>query len=208
MKSAGIFQDFFQTNAWKNRPRIPGLGQILEELEFIFSGRKPSAEDLRNLVATASPEIPGNLDMASGRQQDIEEFLRLMLEEIEQELLSLGLSNIVADNFKCRDKIVKKFLGEDGTAGVCPNCLRVPAETHDNFSVLRLPVPKRSLSLSNRPSTLAGLISRHYSEEKQEPMRCQNCCNHQTHCSLTGKCKPKSYTEQRFLIKRLYCAQP
>ena len=73
LRSIGIFQDFFASNTWKNRTKIPGLGQILTELELIFSCRQTSAEKLRNLVATAS----GRLDMASGSQQDIEEFLNL-----------------------------------------------------------------------------------------------------------------------------------
>ena len=115
LKSVGIFEDFFMTNAWINRPKISGLGQILTELDLIFSGTKTSAEHLRNLVATASP---GQQDMASGNQQDLEEFLRLLLQEIEFELVTLGLSNIVSDNFKSRDKIVKKFLREEGISGV------------------------------------------------------------------------------------------
>ena len=115
IRSIRLFQEFFTTNAWINRPKISGFGQILTKLDSIFSGTKTSAEHLRNLVATASP---GQLDMASGNQQDLEEFLRLLLQEIEFELVTLGLSNIVSDNFKSRDKIVKKFLREEGISGV------------------------------------------------------------------------------------------
>ena len=166
-------------------------------LQLLRSCRQTSAEKLRNLVATAS----GRLDMASGSQQDIEEFLNLMLLELEKELASLGLSNIVSDNFMSRDKIVKKFLLRGQSAGVCPNCQHVPAELYDPFSVLRLPVPKRGLSRSNPHSTLAQLISQHYSEEIQPGMKCSKCCQHRTNCPRTGKCTPISYTEQRVLIK-------
>ena len=118
----------------------------------------------------------------------------------ELELTALGLRNTVMEHFKLRDKIVKKFLHEQG-AGVCPSCQHVPAEQYDNFSILRLPVPRRELSRSRQTSSLSQLISRQYSEEEQQPMKCSTCCKHEEYCPLTGKCTPRSYKQQRVLIK-------
>ena len=192
LRSLGIFHGLFSSRAWNEHPERRTLAPILTELELVFSSVEASAEKLRLLVATASEK----LTMASGAQQDMLEFLNLMLREMEKELTALGLSNTVMEHFKMRDKIVKKFLHGQG-AGVCPNCHHIPAEQYDNFSVLRLPVPRRS----RQTSSLSQLISKQYSEEEQQPMKCPTCCRHEEYCPLTGKCTPRSYTQQRVLIK-------
>ena len=196
LRSIGIFCTFFSSKVWIDHPHRRILAPILTQIELIFSSEEASADTLRQLVATAS----GNVDMASGAQQDMEEFLNLMLIEIGYELDTLNLSDTVLDNLKSRDKIVKKFL-HGREAGVCPNCHHVPAEKYDNFTILRLPVPSRVLPRSNKFASLSSLISKHYSEEVQPEMKCPNCCKHESKCPLTGNCTPMSYTEQRVLIK-------
>ena len=196
LRSLGIFHGLFSSRAWNEHPERRTLAPILTELELVFSSVEASAEKIRLLVATASEK----LTMASGDQQDILEFLNLMLREMEKELTALGLSNTVMEHFKMRDKIVKKFLHGQG-AGVCPNCHHVPAEQYDNFSVLRLPVPRRGISRSSKTFSLSQLILKQYSEEEQQPMKCPTCCRHEEYCPLTGKCSPRSYTQQRVLIK-------
>ena len=47
--------------------------------------------------------------MASGEQQDLAEFLNLMLREMEKELTSLGMNNTLMEYFKMRDKMTLKM---------------------------------------------------------------------------------------------------
>ena len=143
LRSLGIFHQFFSSKVWNDHPQRRILAPILTEIEIIFSSEEASANNLRWLVATESR----NPTMASGKQEDMTEFLSLMLVEIGKELDSLKVSHTLLDNLMSRDKIVKKFLhGQE--SGVCPNCQHVPAEKYDNFNILHLPVPDPTTRLS------------------------------------------------------------
>ena len=196
LRSLGIFHQFFSSKVWNDHPQRRILAPILTEIELIFSSEEASANNLRSLVATKSE----NSSMADGEQEDMAEFLNLMLVEMGKELDSLKLSHTVLDNLMSRDKIVKKFLSEQET-GVCPNCHHVPAEKYDNFNILRLPVPDIKRQSRSKRCTVSELISQHYAEKEQPGMKCPNCCKHEKNCPLTGKCAPMSYIEQRALIK-------
>lgn len=197
LRSLGIFPQFFSFKVWNDHPQRRILATILTEIELIFSSEETSADYLRQLVADKS----GNPTMASGEQQDVAEFLNLMLVEIGKELDSLKISQTLLDNLMSRDKIVKKFLhGQE--SGVCPNCQHVPAEKYDNFNILHLPVPDPTTRLSqSKKYDLSELISKHYFQKEQPGMKCPNCCKHEKNCPLTGVCTPMSYTEQNVLIK-------
>ena len=200
------FHLFFQSDEWINHPNKKTQAVILSELEFILSSKREentSTAKLRYLVANAA-EKP---QMKTGEMQDAEEFLSDILNQIEIELVFLGVTNPVTDRFKFQERKQRRFLSTQGV-GACPYCHNLPKDQDEPAEkVLRLPVPnhsKRNTRLSRQkspPLSLSNLITEYYSEKDQEPMKCSNCCSHQnTKCPLTGICTKTPYSEQKSMI--------
>ena len=139
-----------------------------------------SAATLRLLVGHGS----GNEEISSGTQQDITDFLRLLLQQIEIELSELdGPQALFINKFWGREHILKFFANT--TDGKCTTCGALPRQESEDFNILKLEILKTTNNLS-----LSAMIQNCFSEGTETfKMKCRQCCPHLKNCPLTGHCR-------------------
>ena len=181
---------FSNTDYWK---AVTSDISVCKELGRIFqtAGHLSSAASLRILIAN----ISGNVEMNNGTQQDITEFIRHLLQQIEIELSQLtGAASIFINKFWGKESTIKKFVNQN--SGKCIKCNKLPREEEENFNILKLQVLQSSKELS-----LSSLIENSFSEGSDIlRMKCSDCCPHSTNCPQSGGCKLKSAVNQRILL--------
>ena len=167
---------------------------ICDEMSSIFKsgGNYASAACLRHLVGQRS----GNLEISSGRQQDVTDFLRLLLQQIELELAELdGPQALFTNKFWGREHIVKKFA--NSSDGKCSSCFKLPRQESEDFNIMKLDVINTNNTLS-----LNSMIENSFSEGTEVfKMKCSECCPHLTKCPLTGNCRLKNAIDQKLLFR-------
>ena len=133
--------------------------KICDEVSRIFksAGYTTSAATLRLLVGCES----GNSEICDGSQQDITDFIRLLLEQIEAELTELdGPQALFINNFWGREHKIKKFA--DSSDGKCSKCGNLPRKEREDFNMLKLKVIKTNQELS-----LSSMVENSYSEGRE-----------------------------------------
>ena len=102
--------------------------------------------------------VSGKPYLADGRQQDMEEFLRIFLSELEREVKDDdGLITPILEAFWGKEVTVRKFV--DTEDGRCVRCQMYPSYSEDKFLTLKIQVPD-----SNYNIHLSHLITNYYSE--------------------------------------------
>ena len=121
----------------------------------------------------------------------MEEFLRILLLELEREIQDDdGLFSTIIHGFWGKEVSVRKYV--DTQDGKCNKCQLYPSVKEENFLTVKLKVPESNLSIQ-----LSSLIANYYSESSDQMMlRCGNCCNHTTGCPQTGNCKSHNAVTQ------------
>lgn len=168
---------------------------ICDEMSRIFKSTGQyveSAAYLRILVGDRS----GNPEICSGRQQDVTDFLRLLLKQIEIELAELdGPQALFINKFWGREHIVKKFA--NGYDGKCTACGNLPRKENEDFNIMKLEVIN-----TNTPLSLNSIIENSFSEGTDVfKMKCSECCPHLVKCPLTGNCRLKNAVDQKQLFR-------
>ena len=174
---------------------FPNSWPISKELCRIFHSagtHEISAAELRRSVGSAS-HMPY---LANGGQQDMEEFLRIFLAELQREVDDEeGLFSSIIEHFWGKEVTVRKFV--DTPNGKCVRCQLYPSHREEKFLTLKIQVPE-----SNQNLHLSNLVASYYSESTDQlVLRCGNCCTHSTKCPQTGICKPQNATSQHILSK-------
>ena len=121
----------------------------------------------------------------------MEEFLRILLAEVEREVHDdEGLFSPSIQNFCGTEVTVRKFV--DSPEGKCSNCLLFPSVREQKFLSIKINVPE-----SNDSIKLSYLIANYYSESTDQMMlRCGSCCTHSSDCPQTGVCKSQNAVTQ------------
>ena len=168
---------------------------ICDEMSRIFKSAGQygeSAAFLRLLVGQRS----GNLEICSGRQQDVTDFLRLLFQQIEIEIAELdGPQTLFINKFWGREHVVKKFA--NSSDGKCSSCGNLPRQESEDFNIMKLAVINTNTILS-----LSSMIENCFSEGTDVfKMKCSECCPHLTKCPLTGNCKLKNAIDQKLLFR-------
>ena len=188
-------RNFFINQEYKiNQDETADL-RICNEVSRIFKTAghcTTTAATLRLLVGCKSE----NVEMCSGSQQDITDFLRLLLQQIEIELSELdGPQTLFINKFWGREHVVKKFL--DSSDGKCVKCGKLPRQEREDFNMLKINVIKTSQYLS-----LNDLIVNYFSEGSDTfKMKCSECCPHLRKCPLTDACKLRDTVDQKLLFR-------
>ena len=129
-------RDFFVHQEYKTNQQEDADLTICNEVSRIFKSAGhfvASAATLRLLVGHGS----GRTDISNGTQQDIVDFLRLLLQQIEIELSELdGPHALFINKFWGREHIVKKFANTTG--GKCSECGNLPRQENEDFNILKL----------------------------------------------------------------------
>ena len=145
---------------------FPPSWPLSKELSRIFHSagtEEISASELRRILGSTS----GRQYLASGGQQDMEEFLSTLLLELEKEIQDDdGLFTPILHEFWGKEVTAMKFL--DTPDGKCNKCLLYPSMSEDKFLTVKLKVP-----CSNHSIFLSTLIANHFSESSDQMMlRC------------------------------------
>ena len=174
---------------------FPDSWPISRELCRVFESsgtHEISASELRRIVGVVS----GRLYLANGGQQDMEEFFRILLSELEAEVSDDdGLFSPSLENFWGKEVTIRKFVNMSD--GKCVRCKMFPAYKEDKFLTLKLKVPE-----SNDDIMLSQLISSYYPESaEQMVLRCGICCTHTASCPQIGPCKSHNAVTQVMMTK-------
>ena len=140
--------------------------------------------------------VSGKPYLADGRQQDMEEFLRIVLSELKREVRDDdGLITPILENFWGKEVTLRKFV--DTEDGRCVRCQMYPSYSEDKFLTLKIQVPESYYNIN-----LSHLVANYYSENTDQLiLRCGTCCTHQSNCPQTESCKPYNATTQQRLSK-------
>ena len=184
-------RDFFNEKEYRlnYEERLP----VCDEICRIFrtEGKfRASAAELRRLTGL----YQSREDISNGTQQDMEEYTRLLLELIENELGLVGESS---------SRFMAKFWGKEMDKKMFLNTRdgackfgHMPRREEELFQVIRLKVPdtSRELSLNN--------LTHNYFAESTETimMKCSDCCKHVSNCPQTGNCKLREAVTQKCLL--------
>ena len=152
----------------------------VQELARIFKSNAPeeSTELFRQLVSQRS-----GMDLASGRQEDVDEFLCASLSVINEELADNNEYQEVRSTFWGRISFTTRF---ENTlpVGNCPKCPEYQPETREeDFFALMLTVPY-SASPINLSTQLSAFFRGNIFWRS-----CPDCCKCQPPCHETGPCK-------------------
>ena len=106
-----------------------------------------------------------------------------------------GLFSPIVKLFWGKEKIIRKYLGTND--GKCSKCSMYPAVSEQNFLTLKIEVP-----VTNASVELSSLIYNYFSESlDQMKLRCGNCCNHDSNCPQSGRCKSRPAVTQNILTQ-------
>ena len=154
-----------------------------QELARIYRSDAPkeSTEKLRQLVDQKS-----GLDLASGRQEDADEFLRALLSVLKKELADSNEYQEICATFWGKIRLTTRF--EDTLpVGNCSNCsIYQPIFQDEDFLALMLTVP-----YSATPTNLSTLISAFF-QGKLFWRSCPECCKCLNPCHETGPCRQRA----------------
>ena len=150
---------------------FPGRLPISDELSRIFSTDGEfltSAAQLRILVGTSS----GRNHFCEGSQEDLSEFLRVLLLELEKELSLISQDAMrILNKFWGKEQKTRRFLTT--REGFCNICKQYPNAETENFNIMKLD-PMQTQNVL----TLDSLIQNKYTEGTESiQMRCSNCPN-------------------------------
>ena len=184
-------RDFFKDKEYRlnYKERLPLCDEICRIFRTEGKFRTSSAE-LRRLTG----QYHRREDISDGTQQDMEEYTRLLLELIENELGLVGESS---------SRFMAKFLGKEMNKKMFLNTRdgsckfgHKPRREEEMFRVLRLKVPDTSRDLS-----LNNLTHNHFAESTDTiMMKCSDCCRHVGKCPLSGNCKLREAVTQKCLL--------
>ena len=152
----------------------------VQELARIFKSNaaEESTELFRQLVSQRS-----GMDLASGRQEDVDEFLRASLSVINEELADNNEYQEIRSTFWGKISFTTRF---ENTlpVGNCPKCPEYQPETREeDFFALMLTVP-----CSESPINLSTQLSAFF-RGNIFWRSCPDCCKCQPPCHETGPCK-------------------
>ena len=157
------------------------------------SSKAKSAGLIRKLVAEKSKKIYFN----SMVQQDVEEFLRALIDVVNLELHDVSDFETIKTNHIGRERVSKMFL-DNLPLGTCFKCNELPSSRIEPFLFLKLIVPR-----APRKINLLTLIEHHYSSNNEVlSMKCSNCCPHAqmtVPCPQTGFCSRKATSKTEIL---------
>ena len=154
-----------------------------QELARIYRSGAPeeSTEQLLQLVSQRSGK-----DLASGRQEDADEFLRALLSVLNQELANTNEYQEICATFWGKIGLTTRF--EDTLpVGNCSKCSKYrPILQEEEFLALMLTVPYSAI-----PTNLSTLMSAFF---RGEPFwrSCPECCKCLIPCHETGLCRQRA----------------
>ena len=169
------------------------VSRALADLIGGQTAQEKSAGKIRKLVADKTNRV----DFNNQSQQDVEEFMRALVEVICEELSGV-------DGFEC---VRKKHFGVEGISkifldnlpmGTCFKCLEFPSYRNEDFLFLKLVVPQ-----SSRKVMLTTLIQSYCTDNSDFLwMKCSNCCPHaqmKVVCPQVGFCRRKAATRNELI---------
>ena len=176
---------FFQQEKFRiNGPKLSM--PISDALSVIFKtdGKMlASTEALRCIVAEKS----GIASFFDGSMEDslyfLTTLLKMLKEEIPQDILD---AHKIVEDFEGAEKVKRKFLNNI-PEGKCPNCQRKQNDSHNQFCWM-IVIPNM---INTQINLKLSVLMREYFKADQAEMKCSNCCQHISHCPLTGLCKMK-----------------
>ena len=185
-------REFFKTKEYRKDHAEHLL--VCDEISRIFQTEglcRTSAAELRRLTG----QHYGREDICDGIQQDMEEFTRLLLDQIEDELSAVSyMSSRIMNKFWGKEKNRRLFMNAPN--GTCKQG-HVPRTEEERFRTIRLPVPDTSRELS-----LNNMIHNHFAENTDTiKMKCSDCCQHSRDCPQTGNCRQMDASTQKCLIE-------
>ena len=167
---------------------------VSDEIARIFATEGKfctTTAELRRLIA----HFHGRMDIWDGSQQDLEEFHRMLLEALENELSHVGFAaSRFLSKFCGMEQNKKKFINTNNV-GHCKEG-HVARIEEEQFKMIKLDVP-----LTGKELSLNNMIDNHFSENPNTIlMKCSDCCLHTTNCPQSGKCKLKEAVSQKCLL--------
>ena len=151
--------------------------------------REDSTAYLRTLTARKA-EKP---DLDSGRQQDADEFLRVLLDVLENELVGFENFNRIKRRYKGREVERKKFI--ESPTGKCKDCNNFPSANEQDFLALKLIVPNCSSQVD-----INILLNQYFIEYGSEVrMKCSTCCKCYPKCKQEGSCNRPAVSQRSLM---------
>ena len=143
-------------------------------------------------------EESGKLYLASGAQQDAEEFLSALIGCLTVELVQSVSFTTLLTKMHGSEKVTRKF--EDTDSGVCCWCGYFPSCREEQFLTLKVTVPNCA-----RVSLSFLLLDYFTAMTDRVNMKCSRCCPHTgSTCPQTGRCSRSAVTQHSLTVAPKY----